>query len=193
LEQTEAPSRERTVAENQEFQARRKALDDALNVLANGRERRIFEARRAGRGSDHPRGAGGRVRHLARARAPDRGARLREGAESGDEPCRRRANACCANACCANACCANGCCAKRGRRGMSVTSKPAVVGFRPPFATGTLRLKNSGRANAICRADAPRHHRSSAASGTPCALSPGRSGANERHRPLTRERRFELA
>jgi RNA polymerase sigma-32 factor len=42
----DAPSQERVVVENQEFEARRKALDGALNVLASGRERRIFEARR---------------------------------------------------------------------------------------------------------------------------------------------------
>ena len=42
----EAPSQERVVAENQEFAARRKALDDALNVLTSERERRIFTARR---------------------------------------------------------------------------------------------------------------------------------------------------
>jgi RNA polymerase sigma-32 factor len=41
----ETPSPERVVAENQEFEARRKALADALNVLTGGRERRIFEAR----------------------------------------------------------------------------------------------------------------------------------------------------
>jgi RNA polymerase sigma-32 factor len=42
----ETPSQERIVAENQEFQARHKALSDGLNVLTSGRERRIFEARR---------------------------------------------------------------------------------------------------------------------------------------------------
>ena len=42
----DAPSQERVVAENQEFAARHEALDDALNILASGRERRIFEARR---------------------------------------------------------------------------------------------------------------------------------------------------
>ena len=40
----------------------------------------------ARRRADHARGPGGRVRRLARARAPDRGARLREGAEGGEEP-----------------------------------------------------------------------------------------------------------
>jgi alternative sigma factor RpoH len=43
----------------------------------------------SGRRSDHARGFGRRVRRVARARAPDRGARLREGAEGGQEPHRR--------------------------------------------------------------------------------------------------------
>jgi RNA polymerase sigma-32 factor len=42
----EAPSQERIVAESQEFETRHTALNDALNVLTSGRERRIFEARR---------------------------------------------------------------------------------------------------------------------------------------------------
>jgi RNA polymerase sigma-32 factor len=41
----DAPSAERLMAENQEFDNRRKALGEALTVL-NDRERRIFEARR---------------------------------------------------------------------------------------------------------------------------------------------------
>ena len=45
------------------------------------------------RRSDHARGPRRRVRRLARARAPDRGARLREGAEGGEEPRRRDGNA----------------------------------------------------------------------------------------------------
>src|SRR6478735_9229152 len=40
-----APSQERTLAESEEYDHRRKALGDALSVL-NDRERRIFEARR---------------------------------------------------------------------------------------------------------------------------------------------------
>jgi RNA polymerase sigma-32 factor len=47
----EAPSPERALAESQEFDERRKALAAALEVLAPGRERRIFEARRL---SDEP-------------------------------------------------------------------------------------------------------------------------------------------
>ena len=42
----DAPSQEGIVAENQEFAARRRALDAAMDVLTNARERRIFEARR---------------------------------------------------------------------------------------------------------------------------------------------------
>jgi RNA polymerase sigma-32 factor len=42
----EAPSPERALAETQEFEARRRGLAAALDVLAPGRERRIFEARR---------------------------------------------------------------------------------------------------------------------------------------------------
>jgi RNA polymerase sigma-32 factor len=42
----EAPSQERIVADSQEFEVRHTALNDALNVLTSGRERRIFQARR---------------------------------------------------------------------------------------------------------------------------------------------------
>ena len=62
----------------------------------SGADRRARRAQRAraphlrgaaaGRRSDHARGPGRRIRRLARARAPDRGARLREGAEGGEEP-----------------------------------------------------------------------------------------------------------
>jgi RNA polymerase sigma-32 factor len=56
-----------------------------MRCVLNDRERRIFEARRL---AEEPitLGARRRVRRLARARAPDRGARLREGAEGGEEP-----------------------------------------------------------------------------------------------------------
>jgi RNA polymerase sigma-32 factor len=93
----DAPSAERVMVENEEFDNRRKALGEALTVL-NDRERRIFEARRL---AEDPI----TLEELAdefgvsRARAPDRGARVREGAESGDEPCRRRAGAGCARRC----------------------------------------------------------------------------------------------
>ena len=60
---------------------------------ADRRARRAQRARAAHlrgaaprRRSGHARGSGRRVRRLARARAPDRGARLREGAEGGEEP-----------------------------------------------------------------------------------------------------------
>ena len=46
----DSPSQERILAESEEFDNRRKALGEALNVL-NDRERRIFEARRL---SDNP-------------------------------------------------------------------------------------------------------------------------------------------
>ena len=71
----EIPDQERTLAESEESNNRRKTLSDALTVL-NERERRIFEARRL---ADDPitlEDLGRRVRRLARARAPDRGARL---------------------------------------------------------------------------------------------------------------------
>ena len=45
------------------------------------------------RRSGHARGARRGVRRVARARAPDRGARLREGAEGGEEPRRRNGGA----------------------------------------------------------------------------------------------------
>ena len=84
----ESPDQETTLAASEEFDNRRKALSDALGVL-NGRDRRIFEGAAPGRRPDHARGASRRVRRVARARAPDRGARLREGAEGGQEPRRR--------------------------------------------------------------------------------------------------------
>ena len=68
------------------------ALRDALGVL-NERERRIFEARRL---ADDPitlEELADGVRRLARARAPDRGARLREGAEGGEEAVAKREGA----------------------------------------------------------------------------------------------------
>ena len=47
----------------------------------------------SGRRSDHAGGIGGGIRRLARARAADRGARLREGAEGGEEPRRHHGSA----------------------------------------------------------------------------------------------------
>ena len=87
----EISDQETRLAESEELDNRRKALGEALSVL-NDRERRIFEARRL---ADDPitlEDLAVRVRRLARARAPDRGARLREGAEGGQEPRRRDRN-----------------------------------------------------------------------------------------------------
>ena len=67
---------------------RRKALREALDRAQRPRAPHLRGAP-ARRRSDHAGGAGRRVRRLARARAPDRGARLREGAEGGQEPRRR--------------------------------------------------------------------------------------------------------
>ena len=84
----DSASQETSLAESEESDNRRQALADALGVL-NERERRIFEARRL---ADEPitlEELADRIRRVARARAPDRGARLREGAEGGEEPRRR--------------------------------------------------------------------------------------------------------
>ena len=78
-------SQESRLAESEQSENRHKALGQALGVL-NDRERRIFEARRLGRRADHARRARRRVRRLARARAADRSARVRKGAEGGQEP-----------------------------------------------------------------------------------------------------------
>ena len=85
-------SQESRLAESEQSDNRHKALGEALTVL-NDRERRIFEARRLGRRSDHAGRARRRVRRVARARAPDRGARLREGAEGGTASSCSHANA----------------------------------------------------------------------------------------------------
>ncbi len=81
----EKSDQETLLAETEEFDNRKRALGQALDVL-NDRERRIFEARRLSEKPGHARGAGGGVRRLARARSPDRGARVREGAGGGREP-----------------------------------------------------------------------------------------------------------
>ena len=97
-------SQESRLAESEQSDNRHKALGEALTVL-NDRERRIFEARRL---ADDPITLGRarrRVRRVARARAPDRGARLREGAEGGQEldrphgKSRGRGRRRCTNAC----------------------------------------------------------------------------------------------
>ena len=79
----ETSDQETRLAEEEQTNFRLRTLDDALSVL-NKREQRIFEARRL---ADEPitlENSGSRIRGLARARAPDRGARLRQGAEGGE-------------------------------------------------------------------------------------------------------------
>ena len=85
-------SQEASLAASEELDHRRAALSEALTVL-NDRERRIFEARRLADEPDHAGRARRRIRRLARAGAPDRGARLREGAEGGQDPGGRHGNA----------------------------------------------------------------------------------------------------
>ena len=77
---------------SQETRARRAARSWTTAARRCRRARRAQRPRAAhlrgaaaGRRSGHARGAGRGVRRLARARAPDRGARLREGAEGGEE------------------------------------------------------------------------------------------------------------
>jgi hypothetical protein len=74
----ESDSQEDMLVEQEELDTRRAMLKSALGVL-NERERRIFEARRLSRRSDHAGGSLHRVRRQPRARPPDRGPRLREG------------------------------------------------------------------------------------------------------------------
>ena len=66
------------------------------------------------RRSDHARGAGRRIRRVTRARAPDRGARLREGAEGGEEPHRHHGSR-----------------MSGGGRGALTASTPARSDFQP--------------------------------------------------------------
>ena len=84
----ESPDQETTLAASDEFDNRRKALSDALGVL-NKRDRRIFEGRRLAEDPITLAELADEFGVSARARAPDRGARLREGAEGGQEPRRR--------------------------------------------------------------------------------------------------------
>ncbi len=77
-----SPNQEAIMAEHEEFDHRREALNGAIGVL-NPRERRIFEARRL---ADDPmtlEDLASRIRRVARTRAADRGPRLREGADRG--------------------------------------------------------------------------------------------------------------
>ena len=84
----ESPDQETMLAARDEFDNRRKALSDALGVL-NERDRRIFEGRRLAEDPITLAELAGEFGVVARASAPDRGARLREGAEGGQEPRRR--------------------------------------------------------------------------------------------------------
>ena len=81
----DSESQETVLAESEELDNRRKALSSALGGSQRARAAH-FRGAPACRRPDHAGGTGGRVRRLARARAPDRGARLREGAEGGEEP-----------------------------------------------------------------------------------------------------------
>ena len=84
----DAPSQERILADSEESDNRHQALISRARRAQRAREAHLPGAP-PGRRSDHARGSGHRIRRLARARAPDRGARLREGAEGGEEPHRR--------------------------------------------------------------------------------------------------------
>ena len=88
----ESPDQETTLAASEEFDNRRKALPRCALRAQRARAAHLRGAA-PGRGPDHACGAGRRVRRVARARAPDRGARVREGAEGGQEPRRRDGNA----------------------------------------------------------------------------------------------------
>ena len=76
---------ETRLAESEEADNRRMALSDALTRAQRARAAHLRGAPPRRR-SDDARGPRRRVRRVARARAPDRGARLREGAEGGEEP-----------------------------------------------------------------------------------------------------------
>ena len=87
------------LADDQIDQETRLAESEEADNRRIGAHRRAHRAQRARaahlrgaparRRADDARGSRRRVRRLARARAPDRGARLREGAEGGEEPRRR--------------------------------------------------------------------------------------------------------
>ena len=88
----DSESQETVMAAHEELDNRRKALSHGARRAQRPRAAHLRGAA-AGRRSGHARGAGRRVRRLARARAPDRGARLREGAEGGEEQRRGDGNA----------------------------------------------------------------------------------------------------
>ena len=77
-----SPNQEAIMAEHEEFDHRRQALNGAIGVL-NPRERRIFEARRLAEDPMTLEDLASRIRRVARARAADRGPRLRKGAVRG--------------------------------------------------------------------------------------------------------------
>ena len=81
----DAPSQERILAEQRGERQPPPGADRRARRAQRARAAHLRGAP-AGRRSDHARGSRRRVRRLARARAPDRGARLREGAEGGEEP-----------------------------------------------------------------------------------------------------------
>ena len=90
-------SQESRLAESEQSDNRHKALGRSAHGAQRSRAPHLRGAA-AGRRSDHARRARRRVRRVARARAPDRGARLREGAEGGqelDRPHRKSRGRCC--------------------------------------------------------------------------------------------------
>ena len=78
-------SQESRLAESEEAENRRKALGRGADRAQRPRAPHLRGAPPRRR-PDHARGTRRRIRRLARAGAPDRGARLREGAEGGEEP-----------------------------------------------------------------------------------------------------------
>ena len=81
-------SQESRLAESEESDNRHKALGRGAGRAQRPRAPHLRGAP-PGRRADHAGRARRRIRRVARARAPDRGARLREGAEGGEEPHRR--------------------------------------------------------------------------------------------------------
>ena len=81
----DSASQETRLAESEQSDNRHKALGRGARRAQRSRAAHLRGAP-AGRRADHARGARRRVRRVARARAADRGARVREGAEGGQEP-----------------------------------------------------------------------------------------------------------
>ena len=88
----DAADQERILAESEEADNRHAALVAGARRAQRSRTPHLRGAP-PGRRSDHAGGTRGGIRRLARARAPDRGARLREGAEGGEEPRRHHGSA----------------------------------------------------------------------------------------------------